>query len=153
MKIKGSIIPKEKSLIALALRLKRRKCVETLQKQTLDVIFNTLNSHLLSRSLPTEEIFQVNGQNRRVAIPPVFEFPSQPRERLLPRPLRTQLLVFLPVFWFSSPTDFSFIKLTKWRERRVTCQQLIGHVKYTRKEHYFFSRVSLRLLSGLEILV
>ena len=45
--MKGSIIPKEKSLIALALRLKRRKCVETLQKQTLDVIFNTLNSHLL----------------------------------------------------------------------------------------------------------
>ena len=89
MKIKGSIIPKEKSLIALVLRLKRRKCVETLQKQTMDVIFNTLNSHLLSRSLPTEEIFQVNGQNRRVANPPVVEFPSQPRERLLPRPLRT----------------------------------------------------------------
>ena len=85
---------------------KRRKCVETLQKQKMDVIFNTLNSHLLSRSLPTEEIFQVNGQNRRVAIPPVVEFPSQPRERLLPRPLRTKLLVFLPVFWFFFPYGF-----------------------------------------------
>ena len=27
----------------------------------------------------------------------------------------------------------SFINLTEWRERRVTCQQLIGDIKYTRK--------------------
>ena len=27
----------------------------------------------------------------------------------------------------------SFSNLTEWRERRVTCQQLIGDIKYTRK--------------------
>ena len=58
MKIKGSTIPEEKSLIALALRLKMRKCVETLQKQTMGVIFKTQNSHLLTWSLPTEETFK-----------------------------------------------------------------------------------------------
>ena len=25
----------------------------------------------------------------------------------------------------------SFINLTEWRQRRVTCQQLIGYIKYT----------------------
>ena len=44
------------------------------------VIFNLENSHLVTLSLPTEEVFQVNGQNRSVANFPVVDFHSQPRE-------------------------------------------------------------------------
>ena len=43
-------------------------------KTTMVVIFNLQNSHLLTLSLPTEEVFQVNGQNRPVANFPVFRF-------------------------------------------------------------------------------
>ena len=50
------------------LRLKMKKCFETLQKHTMGVIFlNTQNSHLLTWSSPSEEIFQVHGQSRPVA--------------------------------------------------------------------------------------
>ena len=62
-------------------------------KTTMVVIFNLQNSHLLTLSLPTEEVFQVNGQNRPVANLPVVDF--QPREMLTPRPLNTKLSVFL----------------------------------------------------------
>ena len=48
-------------------------------------IFNLQNSHLLTLSLPTEEVFQVNGQNRLVANLPVVDFHSQPREMLTPK--------------------------------------------------------------------
>ena len=41
-----------------------------------------------------------------------------------------------------------FIHLNEWRERRVTCQQLIGDIK-----HKCRNIVLLRLFSGLEILV
>ena len=51
------------------------------------VIFNLQNSHLLTLSLPTEEVFQVNGQNRLVENLPVVDFHSQPREMLTPKPL------------------------------------------------------------------
>ena len=44
---------------ANALSFKMKKLVETLQKQTMDAIFNTKNSQLLTLSLPTEGIFQV----------------------------------------------------------------------------------------------
>ena len=71
-------------------------------KTTMVVIFNLQNSHLLTLSLPTEEVFQVNGQNRPVANLPVVDFHSQPREMLTPKPLNTQLSVFLLVYWFSS---------------------------------------------------
>ena len=85
-------------------------------------------------------------------------------------------LVFLSVFWFSSPyrkvltslsvrdTEYfcvlaaitqnkfrqttldwewrrlrrSFINLTEWRKRRVTCQRLIGDIKHTWKNTIFF---------------
>ena len=66
------------------------------------VIFNLQNSHLLTLSLPTEEVFQVNGQNRLVANLPVVDFHSQTREMLTAKPLNTQLSVFLLVYWFSS---------------------------------------------------
>ena len=71
-------------------------------KTTMVVIFNLQNSHLLNLSLPTEEVFQVNGQNRLVANLPVVDFHSQTREMLIPKPLNTQLSVFLLVYWVSS---------------------------------------------------
>ena len=56
-------------------------------KTTMVVIFNLQNSHLLTLSLPTEEVFQVNSQNRLVENLPVVDFHSQPREMLTPKPL------------------------------------------------------------------
>ena len=44
---------------------------------------NGSNSQLLTLSLPTEEVFQVNRQNRLVANLPVVDFHSQPREMLI----------------------------------------------------------------------
>ena len=73
-------------------------------KTTMVVILNLQNSHLLNFSLPTEEVFQVNGQTRLVANLPVVDFHSQIREMLTPKPLNTQLSVFLFVYWFSSLT-------------------------------------------------
>ena len=49
-------------------------------KTTMVVIFKLQNSHLLTLSLPAEEIFRVNDQNRPVANFPVADFSSQPRE-------------------------------------------------------------------------
>ena len=66
-------------------------------KTTMVVIFDLKNSHLLN--LPTEDVFQVNGQNRLVANLPVVDFHSQTRE--IPKPLNTQLSVFLLVYWVS----------------------------------------------------
>ena len=43
-------------------------------KTTIIVIFNLQNSHLLNLSLPTEEVFQVNGENRPVANLPIVNF-------------------------------------------------------------------------------
>ena len=53
-------------------------------KTTMVVIFNLQNSHLLTLSLPTEEVFQVNSLNQPVANLPVVNFHSQPREMLTP---------------------------------------------------------------------
>ena len=75
-----------------------------IKKITMVVIFNLQTSHLLNLSLPTEDVFQVNGQNRPAANLPVVDFHSQPREMLTPKPLNTQLSVFLLVYWFSSPS-------------------------------------------------
>ena len=71
-------------------------------KTTMVIIFNLKNSHLLTLSLPKKKVFQVNDQNRPVANLPVVDFHSQPREMLTPKPLNTQLSVFLLVYWFSS---------------------------------------------------
>ena len=51
-------------------------------KTKMVVIFNLQNSHLLTLSLPTEEVLQVN---RPVANLPVVDFHSQPREMLAPK--------------------------------------------------------------------
>ena len=69
--------------------LKMRTCVESLQKQTMGLIFNIQNFQLLNWSLPTEEIIQVPDQNRPVANLPVVDFCFQPREMPLPKPLNT----------------------------------------------------------------
>ena len=69
--------------------LKMRTCVESLQKQTMGLIFNIQNFQLLNWSLPTEEIIQVPDQNRPVANLPVVDFRFQPREMPLPKPLNT----------------------------------------------------------------
>ena len=73
-------------------------------KTTMIVIFNLQNSHLLTLSLRTEEVFQVNGQDQSVANLPVVDFHPQPIEMLTPKPLNMQLLVFLLVYWLSSPS-------------------------------------------------
>ena len=49
-------------------------------KTSMVVIFKLQNSHLLTLSLPAEEIFRINDQNRPVANFPASDFPSQPRE-------------------------------------------------------------------------
>ena len=43
-------------------------------KTTMVVIFNLQNSYLLNLPIPTEEGFQVNGQNRLVTNLPVIDF-------------------------------------------------------------------------------
>ena len=58
-------------------------------KTTMVIIFNLQNAHLLTLSLPTEEVFQVNGQNRPEANLPAVDFHSQPREMPTPKPLNT----------------------------------------------------------------
>ena len=73
-------------------------------KTTMVVIFNLQNSHLLTLSLPKEEVFQVNGQNRPVSNLPVVDFHSQLRKMPTPKPLNTELSVFLFVYWFFSPS-------------------------------------------------
>ena len=90
-------------------------------KTTMVVIFNLPNSHLLTLSLPTKEVFQVNGQNRPVANLPVVDFHSQPREMLTPKPLNTQLPVFLLVYWFFSPSR------KVWTSQFVTVCQRYGY--------------------------
>ena len=72
-------------------------------KSTMVVIFNFQSSNLLTLSLPTEEVFQVNGQNRPVANLPVVDFHSQPREMLTPKPLNTSKEV-----WTSMSVSNSF---------------------------------------------
>ena len=56
--------------------------------------FITQNSLIWTWSLPTEEIFQVHGQNRLVANLLADDFRSQPREMPLSKLLNTQLSVF-----------------------------------------------------------
>ena len=58
-------------------------------KTTMVVTFNLPNSHLLTMFLPTEEVFQANGQNRLVANLPVVDFYSQPKEILTSKTLNT----------------------------------------------------------------
>ena len=56
-----------------------KKCIETLQKQTIGLIFDIQNSRLLTWSLLTEEISQAHSHNQPVANLPVVDLCSQPQ--------------------------------------------------------------------------
>ena len=60
-----------------------KKCVESLQKQTVGLIFNIRNSQLLTWSLPTEEFLQIHGESHPVANLLDVNFRSQPRENAI----------------------------------------------------------------------
>ena len=51
--------------------------------------FQFTKSSFLNLSLPTKEVFQVNGQNRLVENLPDVDFHSHPREMPTPKPLNT----------------------------------------------------------------
>ena len=72
--------PQIKIVKCVGAKVQDEKCIKTLQKQTMGVIFNMQNSQVLNWPLSTEEIFQVNDQNRPVANLPVVDFRSQTRE-------------------------------------------------------------------------
>ena len=89
MKINESTIPEDQLIIesigANSKDVKMRWIMIT--KTTVVVIFNLQNSHLLILSLPTDKIFQVNGQDWPVENLPVVNFHSQLWEMLAPKPL------------------------------------------------------------------
>ena len=64
-----------------------KMCRIMITKTKMAVIFNLQYSHLSTLFLWTEEVLQVNGQNRPVANLPVVDFHSKPREMLTSRPL------------------------------------------------------------------
>ena len=71
-------------------------------KTTMVVIFNLQNSHLLTLSILTKEVFQLNGQNRPMANLAIVDFHSQPRKcQHQSHWLRN--FRFLFEYWFSSP--------------------------------------------------
>ena len=125
-------------------------------KTIMGVIFNLQNSHSSISSLPTEEIFLVNGHISRWQISQI----SAARNAVIKA---TEYVTFGFSFpfrkvWTSlseSDTDFSVLaailrenshklpciengegfavhslNLTEWRQRRETCQQLIGETKH-----------------------
>ena len=81
MKMKESTIP-EKTIVEYVganSQDEKIRCI-MVTKTSMVVIFNSQNSHLLTLSLPTDEVFQVDGQNRLVANLPVVDRYSQPRD-------------------------------------------------------------------------
>ena len=80
-----------------------KKCVESLQKQTVGLIFNIRNSQLLTLSLPTEEFLQIHGESHPVANLLDVNFRSHPRENAISKATEYvafgfsfRILVFLP---------------------------------------------------------
>ena len=143
-------------------------------KSTMVVIFNFQNSNLLTLSLPTEEVFQVNGQNRPVANLPVVDFHSQPREMLTPKPLNTSKKVWTSLsvsnsFFFSVLAAIIWGISNKGLVLRIVKALPFIHqpdrvapkandvsaadwlYQHTWKKYDIFSRVLLRLFSELEI--
>ena len=51
-----------------------KNALKQYKNQTMSAIFNTQNPQLVTWSLPTEEIFQVHGQNWPVANLPIVDF-------------------------------------------------------------------------------
>ena len=81
MKMKESTIPEKTIVECVGANSQDEKirCI-MVTKTSMVVIFNSQNSHLLTLSLPTDEVFQVDGQNRLVANLPVVDPYSQPRD-------------------------------------------------------------------------
>ena len=81
MKMKESTIPEKTIVECVGANSQDEKirCI-MITKTSMVVIFNLQNSHLLTLSLPTDEVFQVDGQNRLVANLPVVDRYSQPRD-------------------------------------------------------------------------
>ena len=150
-----------------------------MSKTTMIVILYLQTSHLLTFSLPTEEVFRVNCQNRPVANLPTVDFQSFPAEGN-GNTKATKFVTFgfpfciLVFFLFQKTFNLtvderynffsvlaaiirqtsdklfvmriervcvSFINLTEWRQRRVTCQQLIDYINTGEKIRYFFTCV------------
>ena len=63
--------PQKKLYSASAIRLKMKKCVEPLQKQTMGVAFFSQNSQLLTFSLPTRNIFMYTTE---IGLWQIFQF-------------------------------------------------------------------------------
>ena len=82
--------------------LKMKTFVESLQKQTMGLIFNIKNYQFLNWSLPTEEIFQTHGKNRPVANLPVADFFISAIRNAITKATEYVTFGFIFVFWFSS---------------------------------------------------
>ena len=72
-------------------------------KTIMDAIFNLQNSHSSTSSLPTKEIFQVNGQ---IGLRQTFQSPifALNHEKCCYQSHWIQLFVFFFVYWFSFPS-------------------------------------------------
>ena len=94
------------------------------------VIFNSKNSQSFTLSLPTEEVFQVNGQNRIVENLPVVEFHSQVREMLTPKPLNTQLSVFLLVVFFPFQESLNLIVCQRYGSNKQLVLRIVNALPF-----------------------
>ena len=109
-----------------------KTCVESLQKETMGLIFSMQNSQLMNWSFPTEEIFQVHGKNRTVANPPTVDFRLRQNRRQVASFLYAQPLCI--VTWVR---DKSFkILFERWfRNQKIT------NVKFWWIKDIYFSLV------------
>ena len=94
-----------------------KTCVESLQKETMGLIFSMQNLQLMNWSIPTEEIFQVYGKNRTVENPPTVDFRLRQNRRQVASFLYAQPLCI--VTWVR---DNSFkILFERWfRNQKIT---------------------------------
>ena len=136
-------------------------------KAKLGVIFNLQNSLLLTLSLPTEEIFQVHSKSWQIFQQSIFVLSGE-KCHYQGHWIRN-FRFFLLVFWFTSSFRKIWMSLIRYgffsvlaamvktrrsfinnrRERRLTCQQLIGYIKHTWKISYFSACV-VRAFQGCE---
>ena len=136
-------------------KAQHEKCVGTLQKQTMGIIFNIQN-------------WRIHGQNRPVANLPVVDFRFQPREKFHHQSYWIRIfLFFYSVSWFSSLSSKSLnITVCKTvkasplfhqadRLARNASDVSAADWRYQTqvKKYDIFLSVLLRLFSGLEILL
>ena len=101
MKIIGSTLPIK--IVKCVGALKMKKCVESLQKQTVGPNFEYTKLSVIDLSLPTEEFLQIHGESHPVANLLDVNFRSQPRENAITKTTEYvafgfsfRILVFLP---------------------------------------------------------